>query len=131
MEKRFFTVNEANELIPFLSDRLTRIRRTHGELGELSAREPLDPEEITLRGGTPVHGRYLSLVSSLHSDVTEICSRGCQLKDLESGLIDFPTIWEGREVYLCWKLGETRVGFWHEVEAGFSGRQALELEPDS
>ncbi len=61
--------------------------------------------------------------------VGDICSRGCQIKDLENGLIDFPTLWEGREVYLCWKLGEAEVGHWHEVEAGFSGRRSLTTDP--
>jgi hypothetical protein len=51
---------------------------------------------------------------------------GIELKDPEQGLIDFRSIREGREVYLCWKLGEERVSHWHEIDAGFAGRQALE-----
>jgi len=58
--------------------------------------------------------------------VERVQSYGCQLKDMEMGLIDFPAIRDGREVYLCWKLGEEQIGYWHDVEAGYAGRQPLE-----
>lgn len=129
MQKRFFTVMEANELIPFLSSKVRELRLVNHELSIRRAGAP-SAEEITFRGGTPVPTQYLCLLQRLQSLVTDIGSRGCHLKDLSSGLVDFPTIWEGREVYLCWKLGEHQVGYWHELEAGFSGRQSLEVEPD-
>ena len=128
MNKRFFTVREANELLPFLSSRVRDLRLVHQELQARVGEAP-SSQEITLRGGTFVPPRYLSLLSSLQSLVEDICYRGCHLKDLDSGLVDFPTIWEGREVYLCWKLGEPSVSYWHELEAGFAGRQSLEIEP--
>jgi hypothetical protein len=83
------------------------------------------------RGGTLVPPRYVALVTDLQCLVEDIHSCGCHLKDLDSGLVDFPTLWEGREVYLCWKLGEPRVGYWHELEAGFAGRRSLETEPEA
>ncbi|TMB93458.1 MAG: DUF2203 family protein, partial [Chloroflexi bacterium] len=57
-------------------------------------------------------------------------SYGCELKDMEMGLIDFRWLREDREVYLCWKLGEARVEHWHELETGFAGRQPLEEEAE-
>jgi hypothetical protein len=129
MQRRFFTVREANELIPFLSSKLTELRRVHHEL-QLAACGAPSGQEIMFRGGTPVPPRYLGLIGDVQELVSDVCSQGCHLKDMSSGLVDFPTIWEGREVYLCWKLGETKVGYWHEVEAGFAGRQSLEIEPD-
>ena len=129
METRCFTVKEANELIPFLSSKLPRLRLVNHELQCRCASVP-SPQEIAFRGGTPVHPRYLCLVYDLQELVDEIGSHGCHLKDLDSGLVDFPTIWEGREVYLCWKLGESQVGYWHELEAGFAERQSLEVEPN-
>jgi hypothetical protein len=56
----------------------------------------------------------------------ELQRLGIELKDPQTGLIDFPAWMEGREVYLCWRLGEPEVGFWHEVEAGFAGRQRIQ-----
>ena len=53
---------------------------------------------------------------------------GCVVKDLDIGLIDFPTEFRGEEVYLCWKLGEPRIEFWHGVEEGFRGRKAIDQD---
>lgn len=128
MEKRFFTVQEANELIPFLSERLHDLRHLHRKLDHFASQAP-SPQDIALRGGAPVELGYLAAVERFQCLLGEICAEGCQLKDLDSGLIDFPTLWEGREVFLCWKLGEPEVAHWHEVEAGFSDRQSLKNSP--
>ncbi len=130
MQKRFFTVREANELLPFLSSTVRDLRLVHQELRARCAESP-SSQEIMLRGGMSVPPRYVLLLSNLQSLVEDIRSRGCHLKDLDSGLVDFPTLWEGREVYLCWKLGEPCVGYWHEIEAGFAGRKSLENDPES
>lgn len=129
-ETRLFTVQEANELIPFLSDKLNELRDIHQLLRE-SADELPSQQDIMLRGGTPADPQYFSRLTELQMLVEEICDQGCHLKDLESGLIDFPTLWEGREVYLCWRLGEPEVAYWHEIEAGFAGRQSLESDPSA
>jgi len=130
MQKRLFTVGEANELLPFLSPRVRDVRLVHQEL-LARADDVASSQEIMFRGGTLVPPRYLTLVTNLQSLVEDIGSCGCHLKDLDSGLVDFPTLWEGREVYLCWKLGEPHVGYWHEIEAGFAGRRSLEIEPEA
>ena len=64
-------------------------------------------------------------IDRLRNLVQKINDSGILLKDPERGLVDFPTLWEGREVYLCWLIGETKIQFWHEVDAGFGGRQPL------
>ncbi len=130
MQKRFFTVQEANDLIPFLTERLCRLRSAFKELKKTSGDRTPQLQEVIARGGMPVDLRHLSLLCRLQTLIAEIGSEGCQVKDLESGLIDFPTIWEGREVYLCWKLGELEVGFWHEIDAGFDGRRPLTSIPE-
>ena len=126
MDRRFFTVLEANELIPFLTERLCQLRSIYQGLKSRADKYTPKLQDVIVRGGIPVDTTYLHLVGRIQGIASEICSQGCQLKDLESGLIDFPTVWEGREVYLCWKLGEQKVSFWHEVDAGFTGRQPLE-----
>ncbi len=125
MDKRFFTVLEANELIPFLSERLNQLGSIYQGLKKTADRHTPKLQDVLARGGIPVDLGYLNLVGRMQGLTTEICSQGCHIKDLECGLVDFPTIWEGREVYLCWKLGEQEVSFWHEIDAGFSSRQLL------
>ena len=61
-------------------------------------------------------------LNDLMAELTDI---GCQLKDIQAGLIDFPAEFEGRPILLCWKAGEESVGHWHEVDAGFSGRRPV------
>jgi hypothetical protein len=61
----------------------------------------------------------------IESSVHALSEMGCILKDINSGLVDFPTIRNGREVLLCWRYDEPEVGFWHDAEAGFAGRQPL------
>ena len=65
-------------------------------------------------------------VAALNGLAEQINELGCELKDIDQGLIDFRTEMDGREVYLCWKLGEERVEWWHELDTGFAGRQPLE-----
>jgi hypothetical protein len=125
MTKRFFTVQEANDLLPFLTDRLQHLCSTYKELE--SGREERTPplQDLFNSGGMPVDTRYYGLVCRLQALASEIYDEGCEIKDMECGLIDFPTIWEGREVFLCWKLGEPEVSHWHEIDDGFAGRQPL------
>ena len=125
MNKRFFTVSEANALIPFLTERVEQLRCVYDELKDSYKNRTHPAQDIQSNGGMPVDGRYFHLICNLQTVSSEIDSKGCQIKDLDTGLIDFPTIWEGREVFLCWQLGESEVEFWHEVDAGFAGRQPL------
>ena len=64
---------------------------------------------------------FLSLRDSLH----ELQANGVVLRDLDRGLVDFPALREGEEIYLCWEEGEDEIGFWHDTESGFGGRQPL------
>ena len=125
MERRFFTVSEANKLIPLLTKKLKSMQRVGRKLQDVSGAVAPESQDIAWSGGIPVEPQYFRLLSTFQSDLGDICAEGCQIKDIESGLIDFPTFWEGREVYLCWQLGESEVSHWHEVEAGFEDRQAL------
>jgi hypothetical protein len=127
-DQHLFTVKEANDLIPFLSSKLPELRLVYGKLTVWSKDAP-PHSEVTLRGGMFADPEYVSLLTRFQNLMEEVCSEGCHLKDVDSGLVDFPTLWEGREVYLCWKLGEPEVGHWHEIEAGFAGRQSLAVDP--
>jgi len=89
---------------------------------------------IMLMGGISVdrqaaasarHERERS-ATRLKEAIESIQQTGCVVKDLDTGLIDFPTVFRGREVYLCWKLGEASIGFWHGTEEGFAGRKPID-----
>jgi hypothetical protein len=93
-------------------------------------------QRITLTGGmVPPRERIAQLrtrkdaaARGLKSALEKIQEIGCQLKDIEMGLIDFPTLYRDREVYLCWKLGESGIGYWHHVEDGFRGRRPIDSD---
>ena len=77
-------------------------------------------------GGEPREGtRYLESVLRMKKRLAEVRSLGVEVKDIRKGLCDFPHRRGGRLVYLCWHLGEEKIGFWHEIQKGFGGRQAI------
>jgi len=70
-------------------------------------------------------------VTRLKEEVDRIQETGCVVKDLDEGLVDFPSLMKGEEVFLCWKVGEERILYWHGLEEGFAGRKPLDDKPDS
>jgi hypothetical protein len=124
---RLFTRAEANALLPSLIPILTRLR---DNLQELMA-EKVRIARLALQGGVVLEAaraaeeRIERLESSLAEDIWMIQALGVELKAIDQGLIDFPTLRDGRVVYLCWKLGEGSIRYWHEVDDGFSGRQPV------
>jgi hypothetical protein len=131
---RFFTVEEANAHLPELTPYLLRLKREKEQFDQL--RRTLDAITPAMRGNG--HGavavdyeqRIHELVARMSDGVREIAGLGVEVKDLNQGLIDFPHWRDGRVVYLCWRLGEGRIGYWHDIEAGFAGRQELESGAD-
>ena len=129
---RLFTRKEADALLPVLNEKLGQL----GELRDAAAprREALARLEAKAAGNGRDHAEEMgqlrrelqSLIARSEAILTEILGLGVEVKDLQLGLVDFPSEREGRVVYLCWRLGEDRVRFWHEVDAGFAGRQPLE-----
>lgn len=76
-------------------------------------------------GGGPGAVSYLQASGRFQELLRDIADLGIQVKDLDSGLVDFPHLREGEEVFLCWKLGEDTISYWHELDTGFSGRKLL------
>ena len=74
-------------------------------------------------GGSKVASQLAQEFGRLDQAIRAILATGVLLKDVNIGLVDFPALQEGREIYLCWKYGEETISFWHEIDAGFSGRQ--------
>ena len=128
---RMFSLDEANALIPRLTEIVLEMQAKKPEVDSL--REELgDMTETASGNGHLVEGdmrqkrsRAQILVERLNELLEELSGIGCELKGVEEGLVDFPTMREGRTVYLCWKLGEERIEYWHELDTGFAGRQPL------
>lgn len=121
---RMFTVSEANALLPEVQKRLTALRETHAAIMKLRPQvEPL------LRGsdrGSAAGSRMVLLFARFEGQLAAVKALGVQVKDFESGLCDFPAIHQGRPILLCYRLGESAVEWWHELDTGFAGRRPVD-----
>lgn len=128
---RYFTREEAEALLPQISVVLRDIQRERAAMEECA--EQLNKLELRARGnGHDLHERIMKLQQDvtqrrqvLRTLAIELKRFGCELKDPAIGLIDFLSLRDGHEVYLCWRLGEERINYWHDIQAGFAGRQPL------
>ncbi|OLD63638.1 MAG: hypothetical protein AUF65_01730 [Chloroflexi bacterium 13_1_20CM_50_12] len=127
----YFTREEAEALLPQISIVLREIQIRHKSL--LRTQEELGALRMQAAGnGYHLHERMMTLqeeiprqAQSLRKLLNELAGFDCILKDPERGLIDFLSTRNGREIYLCWYLGEERINFWHYLDEGFAGRQPL------
>ena len=124
MEKRFFTVEEARQLLPSLKELIGQVMVISHRLEEYRDVVQQLADSASSNTGGPEGTAYLDIVISLQSCLTQLQETGCVLRSLQDGLIDFPHLKQGREIYLCWKYGEEDIRFWHEVDdgIGFAGR---------
>jgi len=125
MPTHYFTVAEANALLPRVKAVISDLLEARQRI--LDAQPDLWPvlEKAIGNGGSKKAGELLVEFERIESGAQALTEMGCILKDINSGLVDFPTIRNGREVLLCWRYDEPEVGFWHDAEAGFEGRQPL------
>jgi hypothetical protein len=122
--KRHYSLEEATEALPVVFELIERMRRARTRLTDAEARAALSDATPTNGGGDP--GRTVSEgFLELREALIGLQAMDVVLRDLETGLIDFPALRDGREVYLCWQEGEDEIAFWHEVDAGFAGRRPL------
>lgn len=124
---KLFTVEEANSLLPSVRPIVRAIQKSHRQIIAFGTRAKHAAAGAEDGGGGLSDGpRYAQLLVKLSSQAGRIEGLGIQLKDYHQGLIDFPSMRDGRVVLLCWKADEgDEVEWWHDVEAGFAGRQPL------
>ena len=121
-----FTIEEANDLLPTVRKKLERIQRLYERIAAF--RGPAKAAAIASEFGGGMEGGpdYVRALYEVGKLTTELHELGVQLKDYSRGLIDFPSMRDGRVVLLCWQIGEgDQIEWWHEVEAGFAGRKPL------
>jgi hypothetical protein len=124
---KLFTLSEANAMLPTVRRIASSISRAHRQIVASQDAARAAAENATLGGGFMADGpQYVTDLMSLAEHTGELESLGVQLKDYERGLLDFPSMREGRVVLLCWQLGEgDRIEWWHDLETGFAGRQPI------
>jgi hypothetical protein len=125
LHERHFTQEEANALLPQLTTLLTRLREAKDELTDAEAHEALSEAAPTNGGGE--HGQQVGVAFLEVRRLLEVVEQaGIVLRDIDRGLVDFPAVVAGHEVYLCWELGEDEVAYWHELEGGYGGREPID-----
>lgn len=125
MSKRFFTVEEARELLPLVRSLVEEMVSAARNLDSNRELAVTMARRASLDTGGPEAAGYVEKLLELADVIKRLRQTGCLVKDLRTGLVDFPHLREGREVFLCWKLGEQDILFWHEVDEGYAGRRLL------
>ncbi len=120
-----FTLEQANALVPQLDGLLQEMAQLRDQIVAMGPSLQPVLEHAGGNGGSKAGGEYVLLLQRFNASLSFFQELGVELKDLDQGLVDFPSYREGKLIYLCWKRGEARIGFWHDLESGFAGRQPL------
>ena len=126
MEPDQFTLDEANALIPWLAEKFQNLNLVRQEY--VSIQERMNDSRINSGNEieiTELKSTSDQLARQLEEGVEEILDQGIIVRDMSLGLVDFPSLRDNRDIYLCWIGGEVRVDYWHEVNQGFSHRQPI------
>jgi hypothetical protein len=125
---RYYTLAEANAMIPALTQVLQRLQAQGRQQGMVQGRITEVTRTVKSNGHhNPIEDAMVTQASralgeGMREGIQQLVEWGIELKELQTGLVDFPAMREGREVYLCWRLGEEEIAYWHEMETGFDGR---------
>jgi hypothetical protein len=136
MMPRFFTLLQAENLLPEVASAIREAIALKLEYERAEAEWQGFSGRVAVMGGVRVDRAQLleqkkrrdAAVPNLSQAIEKVHQFGCVVKDLDIGLIDFPTLFQGEEVYLCWKLGEAGIQFWHGVHEGFRGRKPIDAQ---
>jgi hypothetical protein len=133
---RRFTHAEAQSFLPELDRLLRGAIDLKAEFDDAEREMQSFQERVMMMGGMVVdrdraleaRNRRDSAAARLRAAIEQVQEIGCLIKDLDIGLIDFPTVYQGTEVYLCWKLGEPAIEYWHGVDEGYRGRKPIDQD---
>jgi hypothetical protein len=121
-EERLFTVEEANTMLPELRGTLEAMREARAVVMRNAERVR---GNVAGNGGGRESSEYSEALALLKRETERLSAASILLRDVETGLIDFPSERDGRPMFLCWKLGEDEVAFWHPIDTGIAGRRPL------
>ncbi len=123
---RYFTLEEANAALETIRPLMEEIQSVRNNIIAHQPEAWPAIEKSAGNGGNLTLSKLVEDFDRLDKLLHKILDTGAQVKDINTGLLDFPALRDGHEVYLCWKYGEDQIAFWHEIEAGFAGRQPIE-----
>ncbi len=123
--EKHFSLEEANAMLPRLEPLLQQLQEAKQELTDEEAHELLSDAAPSNGGGAQGHKVGVAFLE-VRRMLEALQEAGIVLRDIDRGLLDFPALIGGREVYLCWELGEDEIGYWHELSSGYGGRQPLD-----
>jgi hypothetical protein len=126
MAQRFFTLQQANEALKIVRPLMDEVQAIRQKILQKQPEAWPAIEKSAGNGGNRALSNMVQDFEKLNILIHRIQDMDVLIKDVNLGLLDFPALKEGREVYLCWKYGEGDIAFWHEVEAGFAGRQPID-----
>lgn len=136
MQKKFFTLDEANDFIPHLEYKISKIVRVKNDLAAYATTlvkqgipvQELIDQTITLTPDLePIQIKLSKYTQTIKDLIGEINTMGCIVKDVDLGLVDFYGILDGREVFWCWQMGERQISYYHLTSEGFGNRKPLSL----
>jgi len=123
---RYFTLEEANAALETIRPLMEEIQSIRNAIITHQPEAWPAIEKSAGNGGNLTLSKLVEDFDRLDKLLHRILATGAQVKDINTGLLDFPAWRNGQEVYLCWKYGEGQIAFWHEIDAGFAGRQPIE-----
>ena len=128
MQKKYFTVKEANELLPSVNKKLLKLIKIQKALKLVETIEIsyADDFEAAVKD-IDRNKRFHELSVTFCTQFQELLAMGVYVKDIEFGLIDFYSRYKGQDIFLCYKLGEEKIAFWHDVTTGFAGRKPVQV----
>lgn len=121
----YFSLAEANEALNIIRPIMDEVQEIRLKIVEKQPEAWPAIEKSAGNGGNKALSNLVQDFERLDALIHQILDTGAQVKDINTGLLDFSALRNGREVYLCWKYGEADIAFWHEVDAGFAGRQPI------
>jgi len=124
---KYFELEEAQEALPKVNRLVRKLMKLNKTIALLNSIE-IDTRDLSFeqfQNVTRVNKQYHRLSYEFYKLLEELENIGCILKDVEQGLVDFYSSFEGRDIFFCWKLGEKEIRYWHEIRAGFNGRQPI------
>ena len=128
MPKKYFTAQSAQKQLPKVRKSLSRLQNLKKAVDAIVSIR-IDPKEIDydelIETNTKLSKEFHKLSYEFYKELEKLEKTGCVLKDLEQGLVDFYCKFEGRDIFLCWKFGESRIDAWHEIDEGFIGRRPV------
>ena len=124
-KNKYFSIEEANAVIPHLLVDIPVIQSLMENLSHKYPDVKKAREKAQLNGGSLQGSDYINCALKINYLTEKLESKGCILKGIKHGLVDFLALREGKEVYLCWKNPEEKIEYWHDIQSGFAGRQRI------